>query len=201
MARDESVRRKILDAAITEINEMGVSGLRIQTVCDQAGVTAPIIYRHFASREGLIEEAQVERYVGTFRDDATRFRGAVAECTSREELRRLAETSIRHNLAERRSARWTRLNVLGSSYARPGLQTRLNAEAAAVIDVLASAFREAQSRGLMGFVGDPRPLAAWVHSLFFARVFIENGLEDDGAPGWDRLTEAAILGAMFDPPG
>ena len=56
-----STKEQILDAAETEIETVGSSDFRIQRVAAAAGVTAPLIYRHFDSREALIDTAVLNR--------------------------------------------------------------------------------------------------------------------------------------------
>jgi AcrR family transcriptional regulator len=62
-------RRKILDAAIAEIAEHGVTNLRTKVVAEQADVSVALLFHHFGSREGLIGEAVAERFV-SFADRA-----------------------------------------------------------------------------------------------------------------------------------
>lgn len=50
-------RRQILEVARTEFLVKGFSGARIQSVAVAAGVNSALLYRHFASKEELFEEA------------------------------------------------------------------------------------------------------------------------------------------------
>jgi AcrR family transcriptional regulator len=53
-------REAILTAAARVIARSGVRGLRVEEVASEAGVSPPLLYYHFASRQGLIR-ATLER--------------------------------------------------------------------------------------------------------------------------------------------
>jgi AcrR family transcriptional regulator len=48
---------QLLDATIVVIARRGVRGLRVQEVAAEAGVSVPLLYHYFGSREGLLEAA------------------------------------------------------------------------------------------------------------------------------------------------
>ena len=50
-------RRALLNAAILEFSEKGMSGARIEEIAKRAGVTKGAIYAHFNGREDLLAEA------------------------------------------------------------------------------------------------------------------------------------------------
>ena len=50
-------RAQLLDATIVVIARRGVRGLRVQEVAAEAGVSVPLLYHYFGSREGLLEAA------------------------------------------------------------------------------------------------------------------------------------------------
>ncbi len=66
-ARDRAVRREqFLDAAIAVISDEGPTA-SMEAIAQAAGVSKPILYRHFSDREGLVE-ALAERFVGELAD-------------------------------------------------------------------------------------------------------------------------------------
>lgn len=69
----EQTRARILDAAITAIEEAGESPLTIASVADHAGVTERTVYRHFETREGLLQATweRVQQRVALQRFPAT----------------------------------------------------------------------------------------------------------------------------------
>ncbi|HET8930348.1 MAG TPA: TetR/AcrR family transcriptional regulator [Acidimicrobiales bacterium] len=66
-AKERALRREaFLDAAIAVISDEG-PGASMESIAQAAGVSKPILYRHFTDREGLIE-ALAERFVGELAD-------------------------------------------------------------------------------------------------------------------------------------
>lgn len=76
-------RSELLDATITVIARRGVRGLRVQEVAAEAGVSVPLIYHYFGSREGLLTAA-----LAAVNDRADRYSTEAARpaATPREEL-------------------------------------------------------------------------------------------------------------------
>jgi AcrR family transcriptional regulator len=76
-------RTQLLDATIVVIARRGVRGLRVQEVAAEAGVSVPLLYHYFGSREGLLEAA-----LFAVSEHADRYSTSLATGTStaREEL-------------------------------------------------------------------------------------------------------------------
>lgn len=53
---EPSSRRRILDATRVVLGRSGTRNLQLSEVAAEAGVSRPTLYRHFGSREGLLEE-------------------------------------------------------------------------------------------------------------------------------------------------
>lgn len=193
MTRKAAVRQRILEAAILSVERHGPGGLRIHDVCEAAVVSAPIVYRHFGSREGLVEEVQVERYLMSLRRDAENFRAAAAACASPAEMRQVVAQSVTAVLRQNREARWRRLNVMGSAFARPELERRLVEEQDHVFREIAETLDESQARGLISATVDVWTAAIWQHGLLFSRVFFERGSQLGDLDTWDRYTVEAII--------
>ena len=64
----DDARRAILDATEPRLRELGPSGIRLQQIADDVGVSHPAILHHFGSREGLIE-AVVHRAIERLESD------------------------------------------------------------------------------------------------------------------------------------
>lgn len=50
----EARRRQLLDVAAAVLTEHGIEAVQISTVAERAGVTRPIVYRFFETREALV---------------------------------------------------------------------------------------------------------------------------------------------------
>jgi AcrR family transcriptional regulator len=61
-AQQQQTRERILEAAISRIAEDGLAELTVPIVAEQAGVSLRTVYRHFPTKEDLIDQ------VGEFRD-------------------------------------------------------------------------------------------------------------------------------------
>ncbi|MEA2280314.1 MAG: hypothetical protein QOK21_921 [Solirubrobacteraceae bacterium] len=61
-AQQQQTRQRILEAAISRIAEDGLAELTVPIVAEQAGVSLRTVYRHFPTKEDLIDR------VGEFRD-------------------------------------------------------------------------------------------------------------------------------------
>ncbi len=71
--KKQAARQKILYETIELINQHGVTGTRIETICQQAGLTRRTFYSHFASKDALIMaicEASILRRTGLIVDQA-----------------------------------------------------------------------------------------------------------------------------------
>lgn len=121
-----NTREKILELTIAVIDEGGEQAVRTNQLATDAGTTPPTLYHYFGSREGLIEQAQAERFLRSLIDDANYFVDRVAVIETGDELRAvLGEIFSRRDGAERENVRRRRLNAIGAAYARDGLSRRI----------------------------------------------------------------------------
>ncbi len=54
----QQTRNVILEVALAEIAELGLSGIRIEHIARKSGVTRPTVYAHFPTREDFLRELQ-----------------------------------------------------------------------------------------------------------------------------------------------
>lgn len=52
----DGTKARIISAAIKAVRQYGLEGVRIQNVCDLAGISAGALYRYFEGKEQLLEE-------------------------------------------------------------------------------------------------------------------------------------------------
>ncbi|MFN2376736.1 MAG: TetR/AcrR family transcriptional regulator [Candidatus Binatia bacterium] len=64
----EDAKNVILDAAEKRLRELGPSGIKLQELAADVGVSHPAILHHFGSRDGLVE-AVVKRALASLQDD------------------------------------------------------------------------------------------------------------------------------------
>jgi AcrR family transcriptional regulator len=87
-----SGRERLLAAAGEVFAEKGFRGATTRDIAERAGITEPMLFRHFGSKTALFEEAAVDPVI-RFIDDY------VAEWTSRDHGQRDAEDEVRELLA------------------------------------------------------------------------------------------------------
>jgi TetR/AcrR family transcriptional regulator len=59
---DESVRGRLLQAAIGLFNQRGYAPTTVREIVDAAGVTKPVLYYYFGSKEGIFQAIMDEAY-------------------------------------------------------------------------------------------------------------------------------------------
>ena len=68
---DPTTRESILASARAEIDQYGIIGLRLSSVAEKAKVSAPLIYKYFDDRDGLLAVVLgdwYEEFTNKFRD-------------------------------------------------------------------------------------------------------------------------------------
>jgi len=53
LAADTTVRSRLLQAAVTVFNQKGYAATSVREIVESAGVTKPVLYYHFANKEGI----------------------------------------------------------------------------------------------------------------------------------------------------
>lgn len=129
-------RTRVLDAAFDRVAEVGLSRLSLEDVATGAGVSRQTVYRHFGSREGLVE-ALVLREEQWFVDRVVRAADLAADAERAiaaavtEALHAAADHALLRRLLETEPGEILPLVVLGQgpviSAARP-VVTRILAE-------------------------------------------------------------------------
>ena len=195
MSRDN--RAKILNLTVAAIDAHGESAVRVNHIAEEAGVTPPVLYYHFSSRDGLVIAAQIERYTRRTEADITAIGRAVARCESSDDLRQALLITWKRSLAERSESRWRRTNVLGSAYARPELELAVAEAQDRIVEGLVEILQPCRAKRWLRPEIDLASTIAWHHSLLIGRVHIEHGVKLGNSNEWDRLTLEALQHAFF----
>jgi AcrR family transcriptional regulator len=195
MAKDS--KALILDLAIAAIDAGGEAAIKVNDIVDEVGVTPPVLYYHFGSRDGLVIAAQVARYSRRTLEDITTIGKAVAKCQSSDELRTALIGIWTQSLAGRGRNRWVRTNAFGSAYARPELEAAIAKAQDDVVVELCKVLEPCVERGWLRPGIDLVSTVAWHHSVLIGRVYIERGQMNVDSAEWDRLTLEALEHAFF----
>ena len=201
MGDQADTRERLLRAAIAVLATEGERAIRVRDIAAQAGVTEPSLYHFFGSREGLITQAQATRFREEHLEGMQRFADAVGSSETPEDFAAAVRAVLTWAYRpERRVARATRIDVLGSAQSRPDLAVELASAQRAVNQQLAVTLRYAQARGWVRQDLDCNILAAWVIGQITGRVFIEIDPELADSTAWDEISITAVLAAFGDPP-
>lgn len=200
MDNQPDTRERLLRAAIAVLASEGERAIRVRDIAAQAGVTEPSLYHFFGSREGLIIAAQATR----FREDQiggiAELTAAVHACQSPGDFAAVVRTTLEWAYQpDRRVARATRVDVLGSAMSRPDLAHELAAAQRRVNEELAEVLGFAQTQGWMRPDIDCVVLAAWVMGQISGRIFIEIDPELADAKDWNEISITGVIAALGIP--
>lgn len=193
-----AVRAELLRLAIAVIEAEGEAGVRVNHLVEAAGVTPPTLYHYFGSRDGLIVEAQTQRFVRQITADLDALREPLRAVTTERQTREIVDTILETLWnAKRKSTRALRLNVLGSSFARKELAKRLAEEQAVVYREFVDLFQPLQAAGYIRADLHLPTAMYWVSGLLTSRFLIEIGRSDADPEAWNEMTRAAVRDMFF----
>jgi AcrR family transcriptional regulator len=194
-----SSAQRILERTIQVIEESGEAAIRTNPIAFECGVTPPILYRAFASREGLIIAAQAERYRRSTEVSAKYLYDSIARADSRESL--IANVSSLLDFVfnkDRAENRRLRVEVIGSSVSRPQLRELIAAIDKEYSVSIALAYQSAVEKGWMSSGKNLEAIALWAQGLLNTRYMVDAAASDEDATTWNELTRQSILSALFD---
>lgn len=192
-------RTKILDMAVDMIDAGGEAAIRVNHIVAAIGVTPPVLYHHFGSRDGLVIAAQVERYTREHMANVAEVARRVEQCGTQEELHETLVGIWSEILMRNSAVRWRRTNVFGSAYARPELEAAIARAQDEIITAFVELLEPFRERGWLREGIDLPSAVTWQYGLMSSRVFIEHGAESANPEEWDRLSLEAVERAFFGP--
>jgi len=188
------LREKILELAIKVIDESGEQAIRTNALAIEAGTTPPTLYHYFHSREGLIEEAQVERFVRSISVDIDILVTQLKKAKTKDELLRdIGELFARRDSAERALLRWRRVNAVGATFARPSLAKRIAEAHNELITRAALALTPFQRQGIIRQDIDLRAVVAWYNGAVMSKALVSLPGSDVDEEQWERTMNEAVL--------
>lgn len=190
-------RARILELAVAAIDAGGEEAIRVNHIVAEVGVTPPVLYYHFGSRDGLVIAAQVERYVRQAMTDLDAIGRAIAGCSSRDELRTVLIAAWTRTIAGRVESRWVRISAVGSAYARPELEAAITRSQDEFTARIVEFLEPCRDRGWLRPGIDLTAAVSWQHGLLLSRALVERGADGVDLDEWDRLTLEAIVGVFF----
>jgi AcrR family transcriptional regulator len=191
--------QRILERAIQVIEEAGETAIRTNPIAFECGVTPPILYRAFGSREGLIIAAQAERYRRSTAQAAKYLCDSIASATSRESLvANVGEILDLIFSPTRAENRRLRVEVIGSSVSRPELRQLIAEIDKEYAVTIALAYQPAVDQGWMPTSKNFEAVALWAQGLVNTRYMFDETASAEDSASWNQLTRQAIMTAIFD---
>lgn len=189
--------KRILDWAVERIDADGEAALRIAELTEQYGISLTSIYHHFGSRDGMVQAAQVERFVASPGAHMDEVEQLVLACSTVEEYRAALGVIARQLLdSERIPNRRRRLSVLGSLHGRPGLAEAIARVQDALIVRGAHLVEYGRTKGWLASEADSLALSAWLTGLGLSRSLIELGDVGVDSSEWDRVALDSVDAAF-----
>ena len=192
------VAQRLVDATIEVIDTRGETAVRVQEIVSTVGTQIPVLYRHFGNREGLVQAAQADRLHDAITSDLRYVSSLFETATTAEEFRSLVDVVL--GIAsdpERADVRAKRINMLGSTYARPALIAAVAQIQSRSVDGIAEVFAPAQQQGWIRPELDLSAFAAWFAGQMLGRILIELGDSQVDGEVWNELSASAVRHLLF----
>ena len=198
MPTSNSIRQRILELAVAAIDEGGEVSVRVNDLAAEAGVTVPTLYRHFGSRDGLIEAAQTHRFRTTQFIDPSVLASSLAKYKSQDDLRKaLRKEFLTHFEADRWELRKVRVNALGAGYARPELTASLALAQKQAAKSITEMLLPFQKKGWIRKDIDLAAAVYWFMGQILGRVLIELGDDPVSQKKWNDVSLEGIMAVVF----
>jgi AcrR family transcriptional regulator len=201
MSSRSDTPQRLLAEAVRVIEAHGEVAVHIRDIASACGVTSPIVYKAFHSREGLIVAAQTERYIRSWRETSAGVFEAITAATTTEELKEIIAWGIRQILGpDRVIHRRIRHEVLGSLVHQAELEKAVVEQLRTLRHTFADAFRIVQQRGFIRQDVDVDAVFMWYIGQIEGRFLIE--IDPDGVnhDAWNKIFIEAVFFSLFDDP-
>jgi AcrR family transcriptional regulator len=191
-------RTRILEAAMSVIEDTGEGALRVQKIAESVGVREPSVYHFFKNREELVEAAHVERYRRSHLEMVKPLQAGAALADNAEDFRRIVKKVLSLvYTAEREHIRSTRMSVLGAAQTSPTIAEAIRQINFEVSSRLAEVFATAQEKNWIRKEVDPLAAAYWVNGQILGRVMAEMDKDRVDLDKWNQISETAVLYFLF----
>ena len=191
-------RTRILEAAMSVIEDTGEGALRVQKIAESVGVREPSVYHFFKNREELVEAAHIERYRRSHLEMVRPFQAGAALADNAEDFRRIVKKilSLVYS-AEREDIRSTRMSVLGAAQTSPKIAEAIREINFEISSRLAEVFLTAQKKNWIRKEVDPLAAAYWINGQILGRVMAEMDKERVDLDKWNQISETAVSYFLF----
>ncbi|MEN9800301.1 MAG: hypothetical protein RL653_3998 [Pseudomonadota bacterium] len=186
--------KAILEATLEALEKVGEAKLRVMDIARAVGCSVGLLYHHYGNREGLIEAARVQQFLGLLDQDIVAIEAAVDACQDVEEFRRLVRQLATIGAGpEREERRAQRIAVLGACVKRPGLRVAVGRVQSEWTTRLQTALERAQAKGLIHPRVNARALAAFTQAYTLGRILSDIDPVPIPDEDWSELSLAFLL--------
>ena len=191
-------RTRILEAAMSVIEDTGEGALRVQKIAESVGVREPSVYHFFKNREELVEAAHVERYRRSHLEMVQPFQAGAALSDSAEDFRRIVKKILSLVYAvEREHIRSTRMSVMGAAQSSPTIAEAIRQINFDIHSRIADVLATAQEKNWIRKEVDPLAAAYWINGQILGRVMAEMEKDRVDLDQWNYVSETAVLYFLF----
>lgn len=202
VADGRDTRQRLLEAAISIIEEEGEDGVRVDRVAEIAGFTKPVVYHHFADREDLVVAALTERYYRALSFAVDDIKFAAARCRTAEQFSTLMQQWIdSFGSEEGLHRRQLRIEALGAAVSRPVLREKLIEANRRQFANFAEVLQIAKEEGWLRMDVDPKDLSSWWSGLILSRHLVEIDSRHFEPDAWNSISKWVIGQLISEPPG
>lgn len=197
-----SIETEILERAIDAIEESGEAGVKTHKIAAECGVTAPVLYRLFTNREGLIIAAQAERYRRTFSsglvDVESEIAHRIARCLSRQDVIDAMKWFFEATMTpERHHQRLVRLAVVGSAVSRPELMREVAKKDQEIVSQFTRIFEVAAEHGWINSSIELNAMVALWFGVILGRYLPEISDGYINGEEWNKAATESMLHLLF----
>ena len=164
----------MLQSAAELIAELGEAHVRLVDVADRSGLSIGAIQHYFRSRDRLVAEARLQRFVGPARADVQAIDAMLDSARSVDEVRAALRAITRAVVDRSRTLqRMDRLSSLSAAHGRPDVYEAVQAQVSELSEQFAASIRGLQARGLLRGDVDPMALAVFVQAYALGMVIAD----------------------------
>jgi AcrR family transcriptional regulator len=184
---------KILDSAISLLEEGGEQAIRLRSVAKMVGIAQPSLYHYFEDRESLITAAHARRLKVNLASVIDPFLSAVRACTSRAEFLTVVLGVYKYSKhSGRKAVREIRAELIGASIKRDLLRESVVKEMSDSLAPTIEAVNFAKERGWVRADLDSKAFAIFNLSLISNAIYAEIHDDETMTEQWWNFAEEAI---------
>lgn len=181
---------RLLEAAVTVLDEHGASALRLTDIAARAGVSFGLIGHHFGNRDGLVAAAQRARLEGMLKADIELL-GQLAAPTADLSAVRSGLRAMSGELVDgsRTEARFGRIAALATAHGQPEARELISQVTAELLDRMTGMIEVLQARGIVRGDLDSRAVATFAQAYGLGMVLSDL---DPTPPGPEAMVEVIM---------